>query len=234
MVIGVIQARMSSNRLRGKTLMPVAGVPLLRRVVENTRRHTFIDRIIVATSSLPADDPIEAYCHYLDIECMRGHPIRVYDRYSEIAQKMTKSDTIARITADNCFSRTEINECIYSDHIKYNLDYSFVKGLSHVVYEFVNAGVFSRVLENKVELNDYELEHVTPFFRKKELPFKIREYEPTDLGLENSLDSLLTLDTDMDLRRIESLLGTLKSSSWSFNQIYSWLNNHADFLNKIS
>ena len=51
----IIQARMLSQRLRGKSLMAVCGTPLLGWVIHRIKQMEFIDEVIVATSSEPAD-----------------------------------------------------------------------------------------------------------------------------------------------------------------------------------
>lgn len=46
--LAVIPARYASTRLPGKPLVPVAGIPLVIRVLENVRKCKKIDRVIVA------------------------------------------------------------------------------------------------------------------------------------------------------------------------------------------
>ena len=51
---------MGSSRLRGKSLMPVSGIPLLTRVVNMVKGIKKVDDIIIATTDLPEDEPIVA------------------------------------------------------------------------------------------------------------------------------------------------------------------------------
>lgn len=51
-VLAVIPARLSSHRLPGKVLLPLAGRPMILHVLERARRAESVDRVIVAT-----DDP---------------------------------------------------------------------------------------------------------------------------------------------------------------------------------
>ncbi len=59
-VRAIVQARMLSRRLRGKSLISVAGRPLLTRVLERLAAMSFIDEIVVATTPDAADEPIVA------------------------------------------------------------------------------------------------------------------------------------------------------------------------------
>lgn len=48
-VMGVIPARWGSTRLPGKSLVPIAGKPLLQHVVERVQQASALDRLVVAT-----------------------------------------------------------------------------------------------------------------------------------------------------------------------------------------
>ena len=55
----IIQARMSSTRLPGKTMMPLAGKPLIYRMIERLKRCQKIDQIVIATSTNEEDEVIK-------------------------------------------------------------------------------------------------------------------------------------------------------------------------------
>ena len=95
----IIQARMSSTRLPGKVLLPIAGQPMLARVVERTRRAACLDGVIVATTTDPSDDPIAQLCAERGYACSRGSLQDVLDRYYQAACAF-QVDVVARITAD--------------------------------------------------------------------------------------------------------------------------------------
>lgn len=67
-----IQARFGSERLPGKVLLPVAGRPLLERIIERIRQSRLIDRVIVATSTAPQDDAVAASASSAGAFCFRG------------------------------------------------------------------------------------------------------------------------------------------------------------------
>jgi spore coat polysaccharide biosynthesis protein SpsF len=47
-VVAILQARMKSSRLPGKMLMPLAGAPLVQRVIERVSRATKLDFVVLA------------------------------------------------------------------------------------------------------------------------------------------------------------------------------------------
>ena len=61
-VIAIVQARMSSSRLPGKVLMPLGGLPVIHHVTRRSERANLVDKVVVATSTLPDDDEIYAWC----------------------------------------------------------------------------------------------------------------------------------------------------------------------------
>ncbi|MEE9289215.1 MAG: hypothetical protein V3U69_06475 [Bacteroidota bacterium] len=66
-IVVVIQAKMSSTRLRGKILLPLAGSPLLVRVVERVQRARVPRATIIATSTEREDDGIEEVARSIDV-----------------------------------------------------------------------------------------------------------------------------------------------------------------------
>jgi 3-deoxy-manno-octulosonate cytidylyltransferase (CMP-KDO synthetase) len=65
-VIAIIPARYSSTRFPGKVISPIAGVPMIQRVWERTRKASRIDEVIIATD----DDRVKKL-----VEGFGGHAI---------------------------------------------------------------------------------------------------------------------------------------------------------------
>lgn len=98
-IVAIIQARLSSSRLPGKVLLPVASEPMLARVYSRVRQAQLIDELMVATTSDQSDLPILQFCEERGITCFRGDPYDVLDRYYQAALA-AEADVIVRITAD--------------------------------------------------------------------------------------------------------------------------------------
>ena len=62
MVVAVVQARMSSSRLPGKVLMPLAGRPMIWHIVQRAMACKYVDEVVVATSIEPSDDLLAEFC----------------------------------------------------------------------------------------------------------------------------------------------------------------------------
>ena len=95
----IIQARMGSSRLPGKILKPLGDVDVLTYDIARCRAIEGVSEVIVATSSLPQDDAIAAWCEAQQVAYFRGSEDDVLDRYVQCA-KLFKPDYVMRVTSD--------------------------------------------------------------------------------------------------------------------------------------
>jgi glutamate-1-semialdehyde 2,1-aminomutase len=101
-IVAVIQARMSSSRLPGKVLMDLGGRPVLDHAVAAARCAPGIDRVAIATSTDPSDNPIAAYGEEADVRVHRGPLADVLGRFgvAVAAEDLQPGDAVMRLTAD--------------------------------------------------------------------------------------------------------------------------------------
>lgn len=96
-LIGI--ARMGSSRLPGKVLMDLGGIPVLRWIWEAADSAKLVDDIVIATTTDPRDDAIEAICKENGIECYRGSEDDVLTRFVGAAIK-AQATVAVRVTCD--------------------------------------------------------------------------------------------------------------------------------------
>ncbi len=99
--IGVIQARMKSERLPGKILAPLGGRPLLAQLCARVCPAR-VDEWWLATTSDPADDVMEAWGFELGLRVFRGERRDLLSRFLMIGTE-AGADWIVRVIADNPF-----------------------------------------------------------------------------------------------------------------------------------
>jgi spore coat polysaccharide biosynthesis protein SpsF len=97
--VGVIQARMSSKRLPGKVLMPLAGKPMIWHIVQRAMQCSNLTAVVVAISKHPSDDPLYEFCVSEGINVFRGSLDNVLERVLEATASFEKSHVV-RITGD--------------------------------------------------------------------------------------------------------------------------------------
>jgi spore coat polysaccharide biosynthesis protein SpsF len=98
-IVVIVQARMSSSRLPGKVMKPLAGMPALYRQIERIRRSSQADHIVVATSIMPDDDEIVRLCEHYGIDVFRGHLLDLLDRHYQCARAF-HADAVVKIPSD--------------------------------------------------------------------------------------------------------------------------------------
>ncbi len=200
-VVAVIQARMGSTRLPGKTLLRLAGATVLEHVVSRARAARRVDRIVVATTTNAEDDAIAEECARLRADLERGSASDVLDRYA-MACDRSSADVVLRITADCPLLDPDVVDEVVDallappqcDYASNTLERTFPRGLD---VEAVAAPALAAAAR---EAGDpYEREHVTPFIYDRPERFLLR-------NVRSSSDwSHLrwTLDTPADYEYLE-------------------------------
>jgi glutamate-1-semialdehyde aminotransferase/spore coat polysaccharide biosynthesis protein SpsF (cytidylyltransferase family)/predicted dehydrogenase len=165
-VVAIIQARMGSSRLPGKSLAEIEKRPMLWHVIRRVKLATLVDRVVVATSTSPADDAIEKMCRENDIPCYRGSEYDVLDRFYGAARG-EKASQVVRITADCPLIDPEVIDRVVRRFQRGDLDYasnamvrSYPDGLDTEVFSF---SALERAWHEATRTS--EREHVTPYLR---------------------------------------------------------------------
>ena len=166
-VLGIIQARMSSERLPGKVMRQVLGKPLLAYLIERIMPSRMVDAWIIATSAESSDDPIASYCASTGVACFRGSLTDVLDRYYQCACAY-QPKVVVRVTADCPLHHFEVVEFAMrtfwesgADYVTNSFPPSFEDGFDTEVFRF-------ECLEQAWHTANtpYAREHVTPVIRQ--------------------------------------------------------------------
>lgn len=219
MIIGIIvQARMSSMRLPGKVLRPLLGKPMMQYTLERLERARSIDRLVVATSVEPSDDPVEKFCKTYGAECYRGPLNNVSQRFVDVIG-LCHLDVFVRVCADSPFmdqaivdQAVEIFRKGKFDMVTNTLTRSFPKGQS---VEVVDAEVFRAAYARMKGSDDFE--HVTRYFHAHNDEFRIHNFSAKD---DNS-GVQLSVDTPEDFQIAGKIIDAMDRPHWQhgFNDI---------------
>jgi len=221
---------MSSSRLPGKVLLDLAGQPMLARVVERARRARLVDQVVVATTSDPSDDPVEALCRERGYACYRGSLHDVLDRYYQAARQF-QAETIVRLTADCPLIDPGLIDETVQAFYREGVDFAcnrlpppfprtYPIGLD---VEVVSFQALERAWSEATARHDRE--HVLPYLYEMPGRFKIYQLQYT-----RDLSSLRwTVDTPQDLelaRAIFAQFGGRDDFSWQ--EVYSLVERRPD------
>jgi len=197
--IGIlIQARINSNRLPGKVLLPlpeISGKTLLDQIIRRALAVKPLNTVIIATSTNPENDQLAAIAQQNQVALFRGDEEDVLARFYDAATAF-KLDIIIRLTADNPFIDASILSRILQEHIAQPADYTYTTGLPiGTNIEIVSFAALKKCFET-AQLPEHR-EHVTLYIRQNPAAFKILHQD-----LENSGNGLpdwrLTVDNETD------------------------------------
>ncbi len=138
--IVTIQARMGSDRLPGKILLPLSGKPSLERMVERVRRSKYIDDVVVATTTNPKDDVVEKWAVSAGISLYRGSESDVLSRVVEAGRKF-RAEILVQLTGDCPLMDPLVIDRLFEvylandyDYVANVLDRSYPRGFDTQIY----------------------------------------------------------------------------------------------------
>jgi len=119
----IIAARMGSSRLPGKTLMPLAGKPMLEQMVDRVRQSDRVKKIVVATTVETEDDPIVDWAGDYGVAVHRGSAEDVLERVYAAAREQG-AQTIVKLLGDNPLVHAELIDDVVALYWSGGVDYA--------------------------------------------------------------------------------------------------------------
>jgi spore coat polysaccharide biosynthesis protein SpsF len=202
--IGVVQARMTSNRLPGKALAMVGDRPLVLWTMAAMRAVPSLDGLVAAIPDEASDDGLADVLHRDGYEVHRGSTRDVLARCWD-AVRTLEPDVVVRQTADNPFMDPAVVDAQVGRLVDAQLDYVGIEGWPlGIAGEAVRATAMSAA---DAEATDpAEREHVLPFIYRRPNRFAIGALRPT--GQVPS--GRFTVDTDDDLAFARAIAARLE------------------------
>ena len=198
----ILQARMSSKRLPGKSLKKIGKKIMLERVINRISQSNYVSKIIIATSNKKSDFPIRKFCKLRKIRCYCGQLNNVAQRFYKILQKNNVKSFI-RISGDSPFIDPRLIDFAIKKFANSKFDIvtnifpkSFPKGQS---VEIIRTSTFkNEYFQMKKKLH---LEHVTRFFYDNFKKFKIKNFS----NKKNISHLNMSVDSKKDLKWAQNL-----------------------------
>ena len=257
-ILTVIQARRGSSRLPDKVLLPLAGKPLLVRMVERVQMAESAGDIIVATTTDAEDDVIAALCKKENFNCFRGHPTDLLDRHYKAALSFDPApDAVVKIPSDCPLIDPSVIDRVIKFFIEKKEDYDYVSNLHPATYpdgndvEIMHFSVLEKAWEEAQR--PLEREHTTPFIWENPDKFRIGNVI-WENGKNYSMSHRFTIDYKEDYDFIKAVYDALYEKNKPFglddilellkqqphifqiNEQYAgvnWYRNHLDELKTV-
>lgn len=214
--VALIQARMGSTRLPGKTLKTIKGETIIEIMLNRLKKCQKIDKIIVASSIEKNNDELEQHIKNLGYDFFRGSENDVLDRFYQ-AIKSEKCDYVVRLTADCPLIDPNLIDKVIETTISSKKDYGsnvspgkeyFPDGQDTEVFKF-------KLLEEAWNIAKLpsEREHVTPYIRTN----LNNIYSNFSYECDTNYNKIrMTVDTQEDFDAVEVLINELGTeASWT-------------------
>ena len=228
MILAIIQVRTSSSRLPGKAMLPILGRPTLSWVIERTSRARTLDRVVVATTDEPDDDPIAALCEREKVDCFRGSRDDVVDRFYRCALPYSPLGVL-RITADCPLIDPGIIDMVVRRFLSTDGGLDLVSNDGDTYPDGLDAGIYSfRALERifREATLSSDREHITPYIWNHPDLFSI-EVIPC---AENLSRYRLTVDYREDFELVTSVYEALypENTAFAWTDVIRFLDEHPE------
>ncbi|ADG12472.1 acylneuraminate cytidylyltransferase [Caulobacter segnis] len=103
MILAVLQARMGSTRLPGKSMATLRGEPMIIRQLERLRGARCLSKIIVATSADTVDDALAGFLVSRGYTAHRGAGADILARIARCAETISSVSHVVRLKGDAPF-----------------------------------------------------------------------------------------------------------------------------------
>lgn len=227
-VVVIVQARMGSTRLPGKSLKKILDKPLFGYVGERLAACKEVSQFVIATTTSPLDDPIADYCTAHDIACFRGSEEDVLQRYQGAAEKF-HADVIVRVTGDCPLTDPAIvDEAVrlfrsgHYDYVSNVIKRTYPRGFDVEVF---SKNALEKAASSAV--NPSEREHVTPYIHHHPELFRIGDLSCA----EDTSFYRLTVDHQEDFELVSKIILELfpKNPYFSLQDVLRLLRKHPDW-----
>lgn len=115
-VVLIIQARMGSSRLPGKSMMDLAGAPLVGRILERVKRCIRLDDIVLAIPDTEKDAVLKQLGERYGVKVFAGSENDLVERYYQAAL-WANADIVGRLPADNATPEPSEIDRIVDHHL---------------------------------------------------------------------------------------------------------------------
>lgn len=213
-VVAGIQARMGSSRLPGKSLAPLAGVPLIGWAVSRVCRARRIDEVWVLTTESREDDALVDVVarDFAAARVLRGGVADVRQRYAALIERTGATDVV-RVTADCPLVDPALLDQLIDLHRARESDYANILAQSHHAAAYpngLNGEVVTRAAFARMAAlgdADRHREHVTMAIDEHPEAFRTASLAPPAAHSRPRVK--LSVDSGADLERVRRVVADI-------------------------
>ena len=157
-IIVIIQARVMSERLKGKVFFNFFNETVIDRIIRIIKNTSFEKEIVIVSGNIEINKIFYEYALKHRIKIYFGSELNVLKRFKDFIKVHNyKKNFILRITSDNYLIQPHILNKLVKLGVDGDYDYTYIKSLSHYAGELIKADV---LLNEKIKNREVE-NHVT-------------------------------------------------------------------------
>lgn len=202
-VLAIVQARLNSERLPGKVLMPLCGDTVVGLHVARLQRASRIDQVVVATTENQIDDRLADYLSQRNIPVHRGPEDDVLARFAGALERFG-ADVVSRTTADCPLVDPALADGLVDAFLQPGRDADHMAISLTCIPRGFDVEVMSAealVAADRIATDPYAREHVTPYLYRSPDRFRSKLFHPDiDAG-----DLRLCIDEQADYDMVSTL-----------------------------
>lgn len=261
-VIACVAVRMKSTRLFQKAFADINGQPMLLRLISRLKKSSYLDGIVICTSSNPDDDVLLKFADQVGVQAIAGSEDDVLQRFIAAADRYN-ADSVIRVTGDNPLTCPVTIDRMILHHLATQADYTRTNGLPlGVTSEVMTRSMLKRLSEMVPDLlwrtymlfvafepTVFKCEVLEPEAELKRAHYSVSVDTPEDLELvkkifqecENkemgpSLSDIVNfIDNNPDVRTMsdETPIKLPRGQTISFRQCLNWLDHQAELSKRV-
>ncbi|MCC6919538.1 MAG: NTP transferase domain-containing protein [Alphaproteobacteria bacterium] len=211
-IAAIVQARMGSTRLPGKSLRVIAGQPLIWHVIHRLKGSRHIGQVVLATTTNPVDDPLAAWAERAGVACVRGSEDDVLGRFA-LAAEACDPDIIVRVNADAPLIDAAFIDAMLDAMLAEDADFVLLKPGTVALHDGVDP-MSRRALNlmlTEAREDPVAREHVTGWLKLHSHRIKVALMTPDPAYAFEG--ARLSVDTPDDVAFIEAVYDRLKAQA---------------------
>lgn len=217
-VVLIIQARMGSSRLPGKSNMDLFGEPLIGRMLERVLRCKRISEFVLAIPDTECDQILKVIANKYDVSVFSGSEHNVLERYYSAA-KMHNADYVVRIPGDNPVPEPEEIDRIVSFHLGLGIR-AFCSNLSEIYNSGYPDGIGAEIFD--FSLLEEAIHKKTDEKMREHLHLNFFDYQ-SGIAKDKEWCPVFTLPCPLEFRRPDIVLDVNTLEQYKFmNELYTY------------
>ena len=211
MNIGIIPARLTSNRFPKKILAILDGKPMIAHVMEKALKAEKLDKVVLAIDSEETQEVLNDFDFEM-IMTSQEHPSGT-DRVAEVVQGIEEAEVIINIQGDEPLVDPNVIDGLVDTFKDPAVNMATVVSRKLTVSDLLNPNAVKAIMDEERNLiefkrNIFDLEiggvyrHIGMYGFRREALFHFTLLEPSKREQERGLEQMRALDNDISIRAL--------------------------------